>query len=62
MLNDRVGITVTPDAGYKLSDIRGINDNEKLSVRPCIVDQKGTQYHLIVDVWDVEIQPTFVKE
>ena len=62
MLNNRVNITVTPDEGYKLADIRGINNNDRLSIRPCIVDQKGSQYHMIVDVWDVEIQPTFVKE
>ena len=62
MLGNRVTITVTPDAGYKLQEIHGVNNNAKLSPRPCIVDVKGSQYHMFVDVWDIEIQPPFVKE
>ena len=62
MLGNRVSVTVTPDAGYKLQEIHGVNDNEKRSPRPCIVDVKGSQYHMFVDVWDIEVQPTFVKE
>ena len=61
-VGNRVAVTVEPDAGYKLADIRGINNNEMHSVRPCFEDVKGKYYHFIVDVWDVEIQATFVKD
>ena len=62
VVSNRVAVTVTPDPGYKLQSIVGINNNAMHSGRPCFEDVKGSQYHFFIDVWDVEVQAVFVKE
>lgn len=61
MLNDRVEVTVTPDAGYVLKEIRFYNLNDVHSQLVRYEDVAGSEYHFIVLPWDIEIEADFVK-
>ena len=62
-VGNRIAVTVTPDPGYKLAELKAHNDNGKdYSNRAIFEDVKGSQYHFILDVWDVEVSAKFVKE
>lgn len=60
-LNDRIEVTVTPDAGYRLKEIRFYNKNDVHSQLVCYEDVPGSKYHFITLVWDMEIEADFEK-
>lgn len=60
-LNETVQVTVKPDAGYVLKEIRFYNMNKEHSQLVRWEDVPGQEYHLVVLPWDVEIVAEFVK-
>ena len=60
-LNDRIEVTVTPDAGYRLKEIRFYNKNDVHSQLVRYEDVPGSKYHFITLVWDMEIEAEFEK-
>ena len=60
-LNDRINVTITPDAGYRLKEIRFYNKNDVHSQLVRYEDVPGSEYHFVVSVWDIEIEADFEK-
>ena len=60
-LDERIDVTVTPNEGYVLKEIRFYNLNKQHSQLTRYEDVKGEQYHFIVLPWDIEIEADFVK-
>ncbi|MCI6956143.1 MAG: hypothetical protein SPI15_09800 [Candidatus Faecousia sp.] len=60
-LNDRINVTVTPDAGYALKEIRFYNLNDVHSQLVRYEDVPGSEYHFVISVWDIEIEAEFEK-
>ena len=60
-LNDRINVTVTPDAGYRLKEIRFYNKNDVHSQLIRYEDVPGSEYHFVISVWDIEIEADFEK-
>lgn len=60
-LNDEVQVTVKPDAGYELKEIRFYNLNQPHSQLVRYEDVPGKEYHFVVLPWDIEIEADFVK-
>ena len=60
LLNDRIDVTVTPDAGYQVKSVTFYNTNEIHSQLTRWEDGDG-KYHTIVLPWDVEIEVEFEK-
>ena len=60
-LDERIDVTVIPDEGYVLKEIRFYNLNKVHSQLTRHEDVKGEQYHFIVLPWDIEIEADFVE-
>ena len=60
-LDDRIDVTVIPDEGYELKEIRFFNLNKQHSQLTRYEDVKGEKYHFIVLPWDIEIEADFVE-
>ena len=60
-LDERIDVTVIPDEGYVLKEIRFYNLNKQHSQLTRYEDVKGEQYHFIVLPWDIEIEADFVE-
>lgn len=60
-LDERIDVTVIPDEGYVLKEIRFYNLNKQHSQLTRHEDVKGEQYHFIVLPWDIEIEADFVE-
>ena len=60
-LDERIDVTVIPDEGYVLKEIRFYNLNKQHSQLVRYEDVKGEQYHFIVLPWDIEIEADFVE-
>ena len=60
-LDERIDVTVIPDEGYELKEIRFYNLNKQHSQLTRYEDVKGEQYHFIVLPWDIEIEADFVE-
>ena len=61
-MNDRINVTVTPDAGYHLQSIKFFNNNAKHSQLTRWEDKAGSEYHFVILNWDIEVEATFVKD
>ena len=60
-LDERIDVTVVPDEGYELKEIRFFNLNKVHSQLTRYEDVKGEKYHFIVLPWDIEIEADFVE-
>ena len=60
-LDERIDVTVIPDEGYELKEIRFYNLNKQHSQLTRYEDVKGEKYHFIVLPWDIEIEADFVE-
>ena len=61
-MNMRVDVTVTPDPGYHLQNIRFFNHNEKHSQLTRWEDRPGEAYHFVILNWDIDVEAEFVKD
>ena len=61
-MNGKIGVTVTPDAGYHLEALNFVNANALHSKRAVWEDTPNAEYHFFVANWDVEVEAIFVKD
>ena len=61
-MNDRIGVTVTPDAGYHLQSIKFFNNNEQHSQLTRYEDKAGSEYHFVILNWDIDVEAVFEKD
>ena len=61
-MNDKITVTVTPDAGYHLEKLNFVNANAAHSKRAVWEDTPNAEYHFFVANWDVEVEAVFVKD
>ena len=61
-MNGKIGVTVTPDAGYHLEKLNFVNANAMHSKRAVYEDTPNAEYHFFIANWDVEVEAIFVKD
>ena len=61
-MNDKITVTVTPDAGYHLEKLNLVNANAMHSKRAVWEDTPNAEYHFFIANWDVEVEAVFVKD
>ena len=61
-MNGKIGVTVTPDAGYHLEALNFVNANAMHSKRAVWEDTPNAEYHFFIANWDVEVEAIFVKD
>ena len=61
-MNDRINVTVTPDAGYHLESIKFFNNNAIHSQLTCWEDKALSDYHFVILNWDIDVEAAFVKD
>ena len=61
-MNDKITVTVTPDAGYHVEALNFVNANAAQSKRAVWEDAPNAEYHFFIANWDVEVEAVFIKD
>ena len=61
-MNEKITVTVTPDAGFHLEALNFVNANALHSKRAVWEDTPNAEYHFFISNWDVEVEAIFVKD
>ena len=61
-MNEKITVTVTPDAGYHLEKLNFVNANAMHSKRAVWEDMPNAEYHFFISNWDVEVEAIFIQD